>query len=134
MYLSGCCSQKGYGRPPTVYQQKSISADLGGFLNEKTDSTFISLLQWSWWFKVTFIPGTVSIVNYTFLVLNLCLDIFNSVRGFHLKGDGFTRQCLYKDLHDGARESAKLKLIWCTFFIRKLSQKFHLVNTTRVLV
>lgn len=35
----------------------------------------------------------------TFLVLDLCLDIFDSVAGLNLKGDGLPRQRLHEDLH-----------------------------------
>jgi len=37
----------------------------------------------------------------TLLVLNLALDIFNGVRGLHLKGDGLTREGLHENLHPG---------------------------------
>ena len=37
------------------------------------------------------------------LTLNLCLDIVDSVRRLHLKGDGFTREGLDENLHDGLR-------------------------------
>lgn len=37
--------------------------------------------------------------NQTFLVLNLSLDIVNSVTGFDLQGYGFTRQSFHEDLH-----------------------------------
>ena len=35
----------------------------------------------------------------TLLVLDLGLDVLNRVRGFHLKGDGLSRQSLNEDLH-----------------------------------
>lgn len=35
----------------------------------------------------------------TFLVLDLCLDIFDSVAGLDLKSDGLPRQRLHEDLH-----------------------------------
>ena len=35
----------------------------------------------------------------TLLVLNLSLDIFNSVGGLDIKSDGLARQCLDEDLH-----------------------------------
>jgi len=34
-----------------------------------------------------------------FLVLDLALDIVDSVRALHLEGDGLARECLYEDLH-----------------------------------
>merc|ERR550519_2973912 len=37
----------------------------------------------------------------SFLVLNLGLDILNSITGLHLKGDGLAREGLDKDLHSG---------------------------------
>merc|ERR1719160_2176220 len=36
------------------------------------------------------------------LVLDLGLDILDSVRGLHLKGDGLAREGLHEDLHGGA--------------------------------
>lgn len=39
-----------------------------------------------------------------FLVLNFGLYIVDSVRRLHLKGDGFTSESLYKDLHDDSSD------------------------------
>jgi hypothetical protein len=39
-----------------------------------------------------------------FLVLDLCLDVVYSIRGFDLEGDGLSSQSLYEDLHDGQEE------------------------------
>lgn len=44
------------------------------------------------WFDVT--------ARLTFLILDLCLDIFDGVAGLNLKGDGLPRQRLHEDLHD----------------------------------
>lgn len=38
---------------------------------------------------------------YTFLILDLGLDIFNSIAGLNLKGDCFPRQRLHEYLHPG---------------------------------
>jgi hypothetical protein len=35
----------------------------------------------------------------SFLVLNLSLDIFNSIRGFYVQSDGLASQSLDEDLH-----------------------------------
>ena len=40
------------------------------------------------------------------LVLNLCFDIFNPVRGLHLECDVLAGQCLYENLH-GKRRGRK---------------------------
>ena len=34
-----------------------------------------------------------------FLVLNLGLDVFDSVGRLHVEGDGLAGECLYEDLH-----------------------------------
>lgn len=38
-------------------------------------------------------------LRLTFLILDLCLDIFDGVAGLHLEGDGLSRQRLHEDLH-----------------------------------
>merc|ERR1711962_601046 len=43
------------------------------------------------------------------LVLNLCLDVLNSVRRLHLEGDGFTGQGLDEDLHTSSQPQYKVK-------------------------
>lgn len=42
---------------------------------------------------------SLQVKTSTFFVLDFGFDIFNSVRGLHLKGDGFTRQSFDKNLH-----------------------------------
>ena len=42
---------------------------------------------------------TLLIWGDSFLILNLGLDVVNSVAGFDIKSDGLTSQSLYKDLH-----------------------------------
>ena len=44
---------------------------------------------------------TLLIRRDTLLVLDLGLDILNSIRGFDLEGDGFTGESLDEDLHLG---------------------------------
>ena len=44
---------------------------------------------------------TLLVRRDTFLILNLGLDIVNSVGGLHLKSNSFTSESLNKDLHDG---------------------------------
>lgn len=38
-------------------------------------------------------------LELTFLILDFCLDIFDSVAGLNLKGDGLPRQRFHEDLH-----------------------------------
>merc|ERR1711934_160084 len=38
----------------------------------------------------------------SFLILNLSFDSLDSVGSLHLKGDGLSRECLHKDLHDSS--------------------------------
>ena len=45
------------------------------------------------------IQGLPRHTRLTLLVLNLLLDILNSVTGLHLKGDGLAREGLDEDLH-----------------------------------
>lgn len=42
---------------------------------------------------------TLLIWRDTLLVLDLCLDVVNCIRRFHLEGDGFSGQSLHKDLN-----------------------------------
>lgn len=53
---------------------------------------------------------SLQVKKSTFFVLDFGFDIFNSVRGLHLKGDGFTRQSFDKNLH---RCSLKRKSNMC---------------------
>ena len=43
--------------------------------------------------------GSAAPADGPLLVLDLCLDIFNSVRGLDLKCDGLPGESLHKDLH-----------------------------------
>merc|ERR1712217_121071 len=43
------------------------------------------------------------------LVLDLCLDIFDGVRGLHLKGDGLAGEGLDKDLHAASQSKVQVK-------------------------
>merc|ERR1711922_117443 len=45
----------------------------------------------------------------TFLVLDLCLDIFNSIRRFNFKSDSFSGQCFDKNLHSSSETEYKMK-------------------------
>lgn len=38
-------------------------------------------------------------LNLTFLVINLCLDVFNAITALNFKSYGLASQCLDKDLH-----------------------------------
>ena len=44
------------------------------------------------------------------LVLDLGLDVFDGVRGLHLKGDGLARQGLHENLHSASGNEYHLKL------------------------
>jgi len=46
----------------------------------------------------------------SFLILDLGLDIFDSVGSLDLKGDGLTREGLDEDLHESGRSERKTKL------------------------
>merc|ERR1711962_1209817 len=43
------------------------------------------------------------------LVLDLGLHVLNGIGWFHLEGDGFTGQCLHKDLHTSSQSQDKVK-------------------------
>ena len=53
--------------------------------------------------------------NVPFLVLDLGLDVVNSVRRFDLEGDGLASEGLYEDLHGGVggREISKRDMRRC---------------------
>merc|ERR1711970_881532 len=50
----------------------------------------------------------------TFLVLDLCFDILNSITRLHLQGDGLTSQSLDKDLHASSQSEYKME---CRLFL-----------------
>merc|ERR1719373_223544 len=52
---------------------------------------------------------TLLIWRNTFLVLDLGLDVFNGIRGFNFKSDGFTSQCLHKNLHTPPKTENQMK-------------------------
>merc|ERR1719282_2041361 len=45
----------------------------------------------------------------SFLVLDLCLDVFNGIRRFNLQGDSLSSQGLNKDLHTSSQSKHKMK-------------------------
>jgi len=45
----------------------------------------------------------------TFFVLDLLFDVFNGVRRFNFKSDGFSSKSLYKDLHSTSESENKMK-------------------------
>lgn len=45
------------------------------------------------------VPPAGTTDRLTFLILDLSLDIFDSVAGLNLEGDGLPRQRLHEDLH-----------------------------------
>ena len=58
---------------------------------------------------------TLLVRGNSFFILDLRLYIFNRIRGFHLKGDGLTRQSFHEDLHVAYESDSRL--IWHTTFI-----------------
>merc|ERR1711950_8794 len=44
-----------------------------------------------------------------FLILDLCLDVLNGVRGLDLEGDGLASQCLDEDLHASPESEHKME-------------------------
>ena len=50
------------------------------------------------------------LINWdTFLIIDLCLDIVNRVRGLYIQGDGLARQRLHEDLHASAQAEHQVK-------------------------
>jgi len=45
----------------------------------------------------------------SFLVLDFCFDILNRVRGFNIKGNGFSSQSFNKDLHSTSKSQDQVK-------------------------
>ena len=45
----------------------------------------------------------------SFLVLDLCLDVFDSVSWFDIKSDGFSSQGLDKDLHTTSKSEDEME-------------------------
>jgi len=52
---------------------------------------------------------TLLVWRDTFFVLNLGLDVLNSVRGFDLKGDGLSGESLDKNLHSSSKPEHKME-------------------------
>ena len=55
------------------------------------------------------LPSPPLFSSLTLLVLDLCLDILNGVRGLDLKGDGLAGQGLDKDLHASTQTQHQVK-------------------------
>merc|ERR1712046_407672 len=45
----------------------------------------------------------------SFLVLNLCLDVVNSVAGLNIQGNGLASQRFYKDLHSSTEAKHQME-------------------------
>ena len=58
---------------------------------------------------------TLLIWGDSLFVLNFGFDIFNGVRAFHLKSDGFSREGLDKDLHFGLEKIRVLNKAPCAW-------------------
>ena len=52
---------------------------------------------------------TLLVRRNAFLILNLCLHVVDSIRRFHLQGDGFASQGLDKNLHSAAKTENKME-------------------------
>ncbi|VDO15485.1 unnamed protein product [Brugia timori] len=64
-----------------------------------------------------------------FLVLNLCFDIFDSIRSLHFECYGFTRQSLYKNLHSSAQSKHQMQSRFLLdVIIRKRATIFQLLS------
>merc|ERR1719282_1801521 len=65
-----------------------------------------------------------------FLVLNLGLDVFNGVRWFNLKGDGFASQGLNEDLHTSSQSKNQMQgTLLLDVVIGKGSSIFQLLSS-----
>lgn len=66
----------------------------------------------------------------TFLVLDLGLDIFDSVTGLDLKGDGLPRQRLHEDLHVRRLREVTAPLVRLAFFkqVATYWEDLHLIH------
>merc|ERR1711971_1119367 len=66
----------------------------------------------------------------TFLVLDLCLDILNSITRLHLQGDGLASQGLDKDLHTSSQSQDKMKgRLLLDIVVRQSSSIFQLLSS-----
>merc|ERR1712142_1106357 len=66
----------------------------------------------------------------TFLVLDLCFDILNSITRFHLQGDGLTSQSLDKDLHTSSQSEHKMECrLFLDVVVRQSSSIFQLFSS-----
>ena len=61
-----------------------------------------------YYYQLSIVP--LLIRRNSLLVLDLGLDILDGVRGLDLKGDGFTREGFYEDLHLRTSENNEGKL------------------------
>merc|ERR1719464_532508 len=66
----------------------------------------------------------------TFLVLDLCLDILNSITRLHLQSDGLASQSLDKDLHTTSQSQDKMKgRLFLDVVVRQSSSVFQLFSS-----
>merc|ERR1711942_527502 len=66
----------------------------------------------------------------TFLVLDLCLNILNSITRLHLQSDGLTSQGLDKDLHTSSQSEHKMKCrLFLDVVVRQSSSIFQLFSS-----
>ena len=67
--------------------------------NQHDKDTKRLMTQWQFIHLQSIVLSTEYKAIYTFLVLDLGLNILNSIRSFDFQSDGLASQCLYEDLH-----------------------------------
>merc|ERR1712215_322359 len=66
----------------------------------------------------------------SFLVLDLCLHIFNGIRWLHLQSDGFASEGLHKDLHTPSETENKMECaLLLNVVVRKSSSILQLFTS-----
>merc|ERR1712212_1102438 len=66
----------------------------------------------------------------TFLILDLCLHVLNSITRLHLQSDGLASQSLDKDLHTSSQSEHKMKgALFLNVVVRQSSAIFQLFSS-----
>jgi len=86
---------------PTAQTENKMES---GFLLDVVVAQSTAILQ-----LFTSKDKTLLIWGNPFLVLDLRLDIVNSIRGLDLKGDGLARECLDEDLHAASKAQDEME-------------------------
>jgi hypothetical protein len=89
---SGCCNQPECAHLPAACQRRSTKSQSTVSVCRNLLSNQALLVRWD-----------------PFLVLDLGLDILDSVGTFDLERDGFAGQCLHKDLHPAAQTKNQME-------------------------